>query len=192
MKRSFKVAAVTVAAFLLMVLPLAKAHADDIKTDYDHHANFQSYNTFSFGKIDAKSPFDAGRIKRAVTTLLQQRGWREVPTGGQATVFATQNVHNEKEAETMYDGMGGGWGMGWGWGGWGMGPGGGMGEATTSTVNQRVDHLMVDMFDSSSKKLLWRGVATGDISNNSKKNKKSLYGDIHKMFDKFPVKPQKS
>jgi hypothetical protein len=64
-----------------------------------------------------------------------------------------------------------------------------MGEATTTTTNQRVANLAIDLFDASSKKLLWRGLATQDLGSNSEKNTKSLDGDINNMFKRFPPKP---
>jgi hypothetical protein len=81
--------------------------------------------------------------------------------------------------------------MGWGWGGWGWGPGGGFGPYTTRTYNQRVYCIVIDMFNSHSKQLLWRGVARGDRSNNADADRKHLFRDIHEMFDSFPVKPIK-
>ncbi len=192
MKRSIKLAPVLMAAFFFLLLPLAGARADNIKTDYDHDVKFENYHTYSFGNIQTSDPFAKKRIKHAVNILLQQRGWHEVPTGGQVTIFAMQNVHNQKEVQTMYNGMGGGWGMGWGWGGWGMGPGGGLGISDTTTYNRQVGRLMIDMFDTSTKQLLWRGIANRDQTNDADKNKRNLYGDIHRMFDRFPVKPQKS
>ncbi|HEV2272617.1 MAG TPA: DUF4136 domain-containing protein [Acidobacteriaceae bacterium] len=168
------------------------AFADNVKTDFDHGADFSKFHTYSWGKVTTANPFYVDRIKDAVNRDLQSKGWQMVPSGGDATVFATDRVHNEQELETMYDGMGGGWGGGWGWGGWGGMGGGGMGEATTNTVNQRVGHLVVDMFESNSKKLLWRGSSTADLSNNSDKNTKNLEKDVDKMLKNFPPKAGKS
>ena len=92
----------------------------------------------------------------------------------------------------MYDGFGGGWGGGWGWGGWGWGGLGGFGEATTTTTNQPVGNLVVDLFEGTSKNLLWRGLATEDLSSNEDKNTKAVDNDIHSMFKNFPPKPPKS
>jgi hypothetical protein len=50
---------------------------------------------------------------------------------------------------------------------------------------------VIDLFDGSTKKLLWRGLATADLSTNAGKNTKSLDGDIGKMFKGFPPKPSK-
>jgi hypothetical protein len=168
------------------------ALADNVRTDYDHGANFSQYHTYSWGKVQAAEPFYVDRIKQAVDSQLQAKGWQSVASGGDVTIFATDSVRNQREVQTFYDGIGGGWGGGWGWGRWGWrggwaGPGG-VGEATTTTTNQPVGNLVIDIFDGKSKNLLWRGLATADLSNKAEKNTKSLDQDISKMFKDFPPK----
>jgi hypothetical protein len=168
------------------------ALASNVRTDYDHGTNFSKYHTYSWGPVKTSNPLYQDRVKAAVDKDLQAKGWQLVASGGSATVFATGNVKNEQETETMYDGLGGGWGGGWGWGGFGgFGGGfgsGGFGEADTTVENQRVGHLVVDIFDGSSHHLLFRGVADHDLSNKASKNTKSLDKDIRDMFEKFPPK----
>ena len=181
------------AAALLFASSVA-AFAGDVRTDYDHGANFAQYHTYSWGQVKTSDPFYVARIKQAVDQQLQAKGWQLMPSGGTVTVFASDNLHNQKETQTMYDGIGGGWGGGWGWGGWGWGggwagPGFGSGEATTTTTNQTVANLVIDLFDSGSKNLLWRGLSTEDLSTNAGRNTKQLDGDISKMFKEFPPKP---
>ena len=185
MKSHLFAAAFACAAFSL--LP-ATVRADSIKTDFDHKANFTSYHTYSWGNVKVTDQFNADRIKSSVNDLLQQKGWKEVPSGGQVTIMATDNIHSEQEAETYYNGMGGGWGLGWGWGGWGMASGGLDEMATTTTTDVRNAHVVIDMFDASSKALLWRGVSRGGLSNNSDANRKHLHEDIAKMLKNFPPK----
>ena len=168
------------------------AFAGNVRTDYDHSVNFAQYKTYSWGKVQTSNPFYVSRIKQAVDHDLQSKGWQLVESGGSVMIFATDNVHDQQQLQTMYDGWGGGWGAGWGWGGWGWGGGwgpGGMGEATTTTTNQRVANLAIDLFDANTKKLLWRGLATQDLGNNSERNSKDLDGDINNMFKRFPPKP---
>jgi hypothetical protein len=166
--------------------------ADNVRTDYNHGVNFVQYHTYSWGKVQTSNPFYVDRIKGAVNRQLQAKGWQLMPSGGSVTIFATDDVHNQKEVQTMYDGLGGGWGGGWGWGGWGWGGGWadpvGFGDATTTTTHQPVGNLAIDIFDGTSKSLLWRGLATEDLSTNTGRNTKSLYGDISKMFKGFPPK----
>lgn len=181
----------TVLSFITtIVLSGAFAFAANVRTDYNHHAQFSNYHTYSWGTVKTTNPLNEDRVKAAINKDLQKKGWQLVPTGGNTTVFATENVKNEQEAETMYDGMGGGWGGGWGWdgfGGFGGGYGvGGFGEATTTTDDQRVGHLVVDIFDASNKHLLFRGISDEDLSNNARKNTKGLDKDIAQMFKKFP------
>lgn len=182
-------AAAVCAAFLLFSAP---GFADGIKVDYNHHEDFSKYHTYSWGKVKVSDQLDVDRIKHAVDGDLQHAGWKQVASGGQVTIMATDNIHNEKEAETYYDGMGGGWGGGWGmgmgmgWGGWGMGPGGGLGEETTSVTDVRSAHLVIDLFDSNSKQLLWRGVSRAELSNKPTVNRNHLYADVDHMFKKFP------
>jgi hypothetical protein len=173
------------------------ALGDDVRTDYNHQANFSQYHTYSWGTVKTTDPFYVSRIQQAVNQQLQSKGWQLVPSGGSVTVFATDSLHNQKETQTMYDGMGGGWGGGWGWGGWGWSGGwadsgpGGFGTSTTTTTDQPVSNLVIDLFESNSKNLLWRGLATEDLSSNAAKNTKSLDNDIARMFKGFPPKPGK-
>jgi Domain of unknown function (DUF4136) len=173
----------------------ATAFAGNVQTDYNHSADFSQYKTYSWGKVKTTDPFFVTRVQNAVNQQLQAKGWTLAPTGGSVTVFATDNIHDQQEIQTMYDGLGGGWGGGWGWGGWGWGggwgPGFGSGVATTTTTNQNVGNLVIDLFEGSSKQILWRGIATENLSSNDAKNTKQLDQDIAKMFKTFPPKPGK-
>ncbi len=67
-----------------------------------------------------------------------------------------------------------------------------MGSDITSTVNQRVGKVVIDIFEGGSKKLLWRGSVSADLSNNSGKNTRNLDKNIAKMLKDFPPKDGKS
>jgi hypothetical protein len=81
---------------------------------------------------------------------------------------------------TFYDGFG----RGWRWGGFG--------EATTTTEIYKVGTLVVDLFDTKTKKLIWRGTSSDTLSNSSDKNIKNLDKGVEKMFKKFPPGSSKS
>ncbi len=178
-----------------LLLSGAAVFAANVRTDYNHKADFANFKTYSWGTIATQDQFNQSRIKSAVDRNLQADGWQLVPTGGKATVFAISNVKNEQQVESYYNGLGGGYGLGdggWGWGGgWGGGfgygfGGDGFGETTTSVHNQRVGHLVVDIFDASNNRLLFRGVADSDLNKNSNKNIKNLDKDVKDMLDKLP------
>jgi len=80
---------------------------------------------------------------------------------------------------TYYDNFGGGWG----WRGW---FGGGFGDSTTTESTYKVGTLVVDLYDSNTKKLIWRGSASDTLSSKSDRNIKNLDKGVEKMFDHFP------
>ena len=180
MKRTTLVLAATLLASAV------SASAADVRTDYDHNANFESYHTYSWGDVKTDNPLYVDRIKSAVDKDLQAKGWQLVPSGGSTTVFANGNVQNEQQVETYYNNFGGGWGRGWGFRGFGTGSG--FGEATSTTTQQPIGHLVIDVFDGTSHQLLFRGMSDNAISKNSDKNTRNLEKDVDKMFKNFPPK----
>jgi Domain of unknown function (DUF4136) len=185
MKLRITLAALACAAFALSA---TLARGDDVKTDYNHQTNFSNYHTYSWGTVQMSDQIAAERVKHAVDDTLQKKGWQEVPSGGQVTIMVKGQIRNQEELQTFYDGLGGGWGRGWRWGGWGWGPGGGFGESTTTATNIPTGHLVIDVFDTQNKDLVWRGISTAELSNDPEKNRKKLYQDVDKMFKKFPPK----
>jgi hypothetical protein len=47
---------------------------------------------------------------------------------------------------------------------------------------------MIDMYDSSTHQLIWRGKSQAELSNKGDKNIKTLDKDIDKMLNGFPPK----
>jgi hypothetical protein len=62
----------------------------------------------------------------------------------------------------------------------------GFGDATTTTETYQVGTLIVDLYDTKTKQLIWRGSASDTLSNNSNKNIKNLNKGVQKMFQHFP------
>ena len=152
-----------------------------VKTDYNRGANFSQYKTYSWEKVQTRNPLLVDRIKNAVNAALAAKGWREVPSGGDASVVAMEITRNRQTLNTFYDGMGGGWR----WRGIG-----GFGMSTTTVQNYKVGTLVTDIFDAKTKTLLWRGSTSDTLSNNSDKNIKNLDKDTQKMFAHFPPMPK--
>ena len=152
-----------------------------VKTDYDHAADFASYKTYSWIKIDAGDSLWTDRIRQAVDQQLSAKGMTRQDSGANVSLAAIGRVRTEQTYNTFYDGLGGGWG----WRGFG-----GMNTATaTTTVDETpVGTLTVDMFDTGSKKLVWRGTATETLSQKPEKNSKKLEQEVENMFKKFPPK----
>jgi hypothetical protein len=163
----------------IMFLFAARSSAQQVKTDYDRGANFAQYKTYSWEHVKTKDALDVDRIKNAVNAALSARGWTQVDSGGDVSIVAMEITHDQQSLNTFYDGFGGGWG-------WRRFGGGGFGEATTTTETYKVGTVVVDLFDSKTKQLIWRGAASDTLSNNSDKNIKNLDKGVDKMFKHFP------
>ncbi len=147
-----------------------------VKTDYSHSVDFSRYKTYSWIKVSVEDPLWEDRISNAVDSQLTARGWTKVDSGGDAAVAAYGSTRTQKTVQTWYDGFGGGWR----WRGFGDG------MATTTVQETPVGSLMVDIFDGSDKKLIWRGIATDTLSGKPDKDEKKLQKAVSNMFEKFP------
>ena len=163
----------------MMFLFAGRASAQQVKTDYDRSANFAQYKTYSWERVKTKDPLDVDRIKNAVNTALAAKGWNQVDSSADVRIVAIEITRDQQTLNTFYDGFGGGWG-------YRRFGGGGFGEATTTTDTYKVGTVVVDLFDTRTKQLLWRGAATDTLSDNSDKNIKNLDEGVDKMFKHFP------
>jgi Domain of unknown function (DUF4136) len=162
-------------------LVVALANAQNTTTDYDHSTPFSQYHTYSWGQVSTSDPLNVQRVKDAVDHNLSAKGWQMAPSGGNVTITAVGATHNQQEYNSFYDGLGGfGWRRGWG--------GGGFGETTTTVEQIPIGTLVIDMYDGSSKQLVWRGMSTDTLSSKPEKNTQKLDKAIAKLFEKFPPK----
>jgi hypothetical protein len=155
--------------------------AQDVKVDFDKDANFGAIKTFAV-KIGTSwnNPISEKRVVDEIEQSLVEKGWTKAEAGSaDATVVLHGATEKQKSLNTFYSG---GYG-GYGWRGWG---GAGMGSATTTTSEYLVGTLVVDIFDSKSKQLMFRGQAQDEISDKPEKNAKKLAKASDKMFKDFP------
>ena len=111
---------------------------------------------------------------------LAARGWTRVESGGDAAVSAFGRVAEHDTLETFYTGFGGGWR----WREFGDG------FATTTVEKTPVGTLVLDIFDSTSKKLIWRGTASEVLSDKPEKNEMKVEKALTEMFKHFPPPPK--
>jgi hypothetical protein len=161
----------------MVALLTAASFAQKVKTDYDHNANFSQYKTYSWETVKTRNQLNIDRIKNAVDAELTAKGFTQVPSGGSLSLVAMEATKNQQTLNTVYNGMGGGWRWRGGFGG---------GDATTYVDNYKVGTLVLDAFDSQSKKLLWRGSASNTLSDKADKNIKNLNKGVKKMLKDFP------
>ena len=161
-----------------MIAALASASlAQHVNTDYDRNANFSQYKTYSWEAVKTRDQLNIDRIKNAVDAQLTAKGYTQLPTGGSVSLVAIEATQNKQTLNTFYNGFGGGWRWRGGFGG---------GDSTTYVDNYKVGTLVLDMFDSQTKKLVWRGSASDTLSDKADKNIKNLNKGVQKMLKDFP------
>ena len=158
------------------ILSATALSAQDVKTDYDRNVDFSQYKTYSWANIRTESLW-TDRIRDTVSSALSAKGWTRVESEGDITIMAMEMTAERRTLKTYYDTFGGGWGARWG-GGWGT--------ATTTEQTYTVGTLVLDLFDTKTRMLVWRGSASDTLSSKSDRNIKKLEKGVHKMFAQFP------
>src|SRR5580658_10424502 len=155
--------------------------AQQVKTDYDRNADFGQYKTYSWEKVNTQNDLWVDRIKTAVNSALAAKGWTQVQSGGNVSIMAMEITQSHQTLNTYYDDFGGGWRWG-----------GGFGDSTTTVNTYKVGTLVVDLFDTNTKKLIWRGSSSDALSHKSDKNIRNLDKGVEKMFEHFPPNARKA
>jgi hypothetical protein len=172
--------AMWMAAGVLALAP-GLALAQDVSVDFDKSYDFSKIKTY-YIQIGTTSgnPLAERRVITEIDEALSARGWTKVDqTEGDAVVI----LHGASEKKQRIDAFYSSGYSGWGYGGWG---GMGMGTTTVSTTAYKVGTLVVDIFEVKSKALLFRGVASDELSEKSEKNQKKMAKVADKMFKDFP------
>jgi len=191
MKNSVKVSF----PIILAVLVYSSAFTQ-VTVDFDKTVAFNNYKTFSFAGWQKDSDkllndLDKRRLQEAFKSEFASRGM-EVVTANADAVVSLYLVIDNKTSTTAYTDFNGGMGYGLGRG-WGMGVGGvGIGSATTtySEDDYQVGTLVVDMYDASTKNLIWQGSSQKTINSNTSKRAKSIPKRVGKLMKKYPVEPK--
>ena len=139
--------------------------------------DFSKYHTYKWvaneGGAHPNQIVDA-EIKQSIDSQLASKGLTKTD-GDNADLYVGYQVAVDQEKQ---------------WNAWGTGRGfgGGMGEATQSTIN--VGSLVLDMYDPTTKQLVWQGTATKTVNpgGNQEKNEKNLNKAMEKLLKDFPPK----
>jgi hypothetical protein len=160
-------------AMVALLLP-SNAHSQNVNADWDHNVhNFSSFRTYQWEKParSTGNPLMDQRIVTAIDAQMAQKGFQHVENNPDVLVTYGTGLQRQKSATAT------------GMGHWRMG---GMG-----TINQNISNagtLVVDISDSHTKQLIWRGTATDTLSDNPDKNSQKIQKAIAKMFKKYPPK----
>ena len=158
-----------ITALALAALTAGVAYAQHVTTDSDPAAPFATYKTYAWtpGTASAVSLTEQ-RIHDSVNAQLQGKGMTQVNSN--PNVFVATHVTTHTVPQVIADGFGP-----WGFGG---------GMATVQTYTE--GSLIVDLYDATTKKMVWRGVATATVSSKPEKNAQKIDKSLMKLFARYP------
>ena len=148
-------------------------------TDYDRHANFSNYKTYSWGRVETANSMWDQRVKNTIDSQLAGKGWKQVESGGDVIVNARVITSLREDVHVTANGIGGP-----GWVPWGGGPA--FGDATATKDIYAAGTLTVEMSDATSKNMVWWGLADDTLPTKSDKAVKMLDKNVKTMFKHFP------
>jgi hypothetical protein len=173
------------ATFLLMA---ACAYGQDVHYNYDRSANFAAYRTYQWVDIPGGAVPDQlidQTIKRATEEQLTLKGLTKVESNADLYI-GYQFVLNLEKSISLSETGGTGPGFGWD-------PLGGSRSVQGQTSTIPVGILLMDLYDTVKKQLVWRGdaVKTIDLKKDPDKNYKNLQKVMAKLFKNYPPTPGK-
>ena len=158
-----------------------------VSVDYDHEVDFEKYKTFAivFAKgqanLEKTSPLVHQTIMESIRKHLVLNGHTEVKSDPDVTL----TYHVSAQDEEVFDTTGFGYGYGVGWGpGWGA-SGGAWGTSTTTVSHFTEGTLIIDAYDTKTKKAIWRGVMNEVVPRKPEKARKEVSRALDKMFEKW-------
>ncbi len=183
----------TLGLVFILALAATPAMAQKVTVDYAHDFDFSGVKTFQYVDTEdsnARNELMAGRIVEMIKKELREGGLAEVQEN--PDLYVTYHVTTEELSSFNTTSMGyggyGGYGAGWGgygryggYGGYGMG---GMASSTTYETKYTEGTLIIDGYDPTDKKLVWRG--TGMVTIKSKPDKQIK--QVEKILTKIGAK----
>jgi hypothetical protein len=163
----------------VVALVATPAMAQKVNIDYAHDFDFGSIKTFQYVNTEDSNvkgnQMMADRVASMIMKELREGGLTEVQENPDIYItyhFTTQDRTSYSTSSFGYGGYGGGWG------GWGHG---GMGTSTTTAHNYTDGTLLIDAYDSTDKKMIWRGTGTVTVKSKPEKQIKQVENILEKI-----------
>jgi Domain of unknown function (DUF4136) len=158
---------------LLLFCMSVAATAQQVSVNYNHNQSFANYHTYAWASNNPnqiQNSILAQSAHQDINNALQEKGLQMVQeTQNPDLIVVTSNGLRQ---QTSYDA----WGM--------RGIGGGMGGITPEQSVQGT--MIVDLHDSKTQSLVWRGIAQDTLSNKGEKDQKMVEKAVQKMFKQWP------
>jgi hypothetical protein len=162
---------------VLALLACSVALAQDVTTNSMPGTNFAKYHTYKWVSVEGASypnQIVDAQIKASIDSQLAAKGLTKVDDD-KADLYVAYQASIDQQKQWNAYGMGGG--LRWG---------GGMATAQSSTISNGT--LALDMYDPSTKQLVWTGRVTKtlDPGANQGKKQKNLDKAMQKLLKNFP------
>ncbi|MFZ3330896.1 MAG: DUF4136 domain-containing protein [Candidatus Acidiferrales bacterium] len=163
---------------LLVLLACSGVLAQDVTTNAMPGVNFSNYHNYKWVRVEGASypnQIVDTQIKNSIESQLSAKGLTKTDTD-KADLYVAYQISMDQEKQWNAYGMGGG--VRWG---------GGMATAQSSTIS--IGTLVLDMYDPSTKQLVWTGRVTKTLnpSNSQEKKQKNLDKAMQKLLKNFPL-----
>jgi hypothetical protein len=159
--------------------------AQDVHYNFMPGTDFSKYHTYKWidlpGNAHPNQIVQEG-IKQSIDRQLAEKGLTKIDSDKADLYVSYQCAINQEKQWTAF---------GDGFGPWGFGGFGSMATATSSTIQN--GSLILDMYDPTTKQLVWTGQVTKTLnpSGNQQKDIKKLDGAMKKLLKDFPPQPKK-
>jgi hypothetical protein len=152
--------------------------AQSITYDFDATANFSRFKTYAW--ISGTSVPDAlnhQRIVAAISTQLGSKGLTRIDREANPDLYVAYHAAFDRDLQIT--------GFGSGWSGFRL-PGSYSGSARAEEILKGM--LLVDVMDTRTRVIVWRGIAAKDIDVNAKpdEREKNINKTAEKMFKNYP------
>ncbi len=162
-----------IAALAISLVSAIVVMAQQVSVNYNRSQSFAQYHTYAWGGTNQNQIANsilAQEAQQDINTALQAKGLQMVQENQNPDLIVVAG--GGAREQTSYDV----WGM--------RGIGGGMGGITPE---QNVEGtLIVNLYDTKTKSLVWRGMAEKTLEKSGEKNQMAVAKAIEKMFKQWP------
>jgi Domain of unknown function (DUF4136) len=171
--------------FLTTAMTATPILAQTVTIDYDHTVNFNKFKTYTWANVHAADPSVENRITIALNRSMGGRYMTEVAKDGDVTIAAVAATKDKQELTSFYDGIKDfAWQRSWG--------SAGFLDAQPTINDVPLNTLIIDMYDTKTHKLLWRGTITLSASDAASKEADQKYDKaVTQLIGKYPPKYKK-
>jgi hypothetical protein len=159
-----------------------------VNSDYDKSADFTRYKTFALYNPEnvnsAISELNRSRVINAIKSEMNKKGFVEDTTSPDLLVNAVAIFQDRQSVSSTSTGTGGMYGYGYRYGAYGWG--GGVSHTSYDVRNYKDGSLVIDVIETSAKKLIWQGTGNKEIDGPVKDPDVNIPKAIGLIMESFP------